>query len=139
MTHSLTINISDEVYTYFQTIAVLTQRPVEGLVKQSIEGNLPPSIANVPPEIQPVLLKMQDYPIDALHQIATGQIAHDRQNRHAELLEKNSQEQLSATEEAELAQLRIQADQFMLQKAYAWALLRWHGQPTPTFSELSPD
>lgn len=139
MTHSLTINISDEVYTYFQTIAGLTHRPVEGLVKQSIEGNLPPSVADAPPEIRPELLEMQDYSIDSLRQIAQGQIKLSQQNRHAELLEKNSQEQLSAAEEVELVQLRVQADQFMLQKAYAWALLRWRGQPMPSFAELSPE
>lgn len=136
MSQVLTVNISDEAYTHLQTVAKSTDQPIERLVQQSIEGNLPPSVTGAPVEAQSLLLMRQTYPSDLLRQIAEKQIEVDRQQRHVELLEKNSQDGLTAAEQTELAQLRQQADLLMLQKAYVWALLRWRGQALPAFSEL---
>ena len=52
------------------------------------------------------------------------------------LLEKNSAGTLSAVEQEELATLRLAADRLMLRKAYAWAVLRWRGQPVPELDDL---
>jgi hypothetical protein len=136
MSQVLTVNISDEAYNHLQTIAEITRQPMERLVQQSIEGNLPPSVASAPPEAQPFLLNMQTYSVELLRQIAGQQVKAEQQQRHVALLEKNSQVRLTAAEAAELAELRQNADHLMLQKAYAWALLRWHGQALPTVSEL---
>ncbi len=136
MSQVLTVNISDEAYTHLQTIAQTTRQPMERLVQQSIEGNLPPSVAIAPPEAQPFLVEMQTYPIELLRTIAGQQVRPEQQQRHILLLEKNSQELLTPAEAAELAELRQNADRLMLQKAYAWALLRWRGQALPTLSEL---
>jgi hypothetical protein len=43
---------------------------------------------------------------------------------------------ITSAERAELAVLREQADQLMLRKAYAWALLRWRGYPMPALEML---
>jgi hypothetical protein len=101
------------------------------LARQSIEGNLPPSMADAPPEMQPELLSMQTLSIAELQQIVRSQIPAATQERHVELLEKNSQNTISADERQELASLRIEADRLMLRKAHAWSLLRWRGQPIP--------
>lgn len=67
-----------------------------------------------------------------LRQIAESQVLPAQVARHLELLEKQQQRQLTPTERSELAELRTQADHLMVRKAYAWALLRWHGVPLPT-------
>ncbi len=43
---------------------------------------------------------------------------------------------MAPEERQELRKLGIAADQVMLKKAYAWALLRWRGYRIPTLDEL---
>ncbi len=136
MTQTLTVKLPDTVYQYLQEVAGATQQSIEQLVRQSIEGNLPPRMVDAPLEIQQELLKMQLYSPAQLRQIAESQLAPAQQQRHLELLEKNQQNTINAAERSELAELRRQADRQMLQKAYAWALLRWLGLPLPTLEEL---
>jgi len=137
MSHSLTVNLSDPVYSYLQEMAGLTKQPVEQLIRQSIEGNLPPEVTDAPLPMQPELLQMQTYSIELLRSIAESQIPQAKQTRHVELLEKNKEGTIIPAERAELAILREQADQVMLRKAYAWALLRWRGSPLPTLEDIS--
>lgn len=106
------------------------------LARQSIEGNLPPSVADARPEMQPELLSMQTLSIAELQRIAHSQVPAVTQACHLELLEKNSQNTISADERQELASLRIEADRLMLRKAHAWSLLRWRGQSIPPLEAL---
>jgi hypothetical protein len=121
---------------HLREVASNTQQPLEQIVRQSIEGNLPPSVANAPADMKSELLALQKLTVPELKQVALSQLSPTHQNRHLELLEKNSDDAITPEEQEELANLRIAADQLMLRKAYAWALLRWHGQPIPTLAEL---
>jgi hypothetical protein len=68
---------------------------------------------------------------------ANSQITDQQQKRHIELLEKNStSEELNKSERQELSELRIKADLLMLQKAYAWSVLRWRGHKVPNLNEM---
>lgn len=138
MAHPLVVDLPDEIYTYFQEIAGVTQQPLEALVRQSITGNLPPQMTTAPLDIQPELLLMQSASVAHLRQIAESQVTPVHTARHLELLEKHQQQQLTPAERSELAELRVQADRMMVRKAYAWALLRWHGVPLPKLEELPP-
>ncbi|MEB3219874.1 MAG: hypothetical protein VKN72_27050 [Nostocales cyanobacterium 94392] len=52
-------------------------------------------------------------------------------------MEKNSTvEELNKSERQELSELRIKADRLMLQKAYAWSVLRWRGHKIPNLNEM---
>jgi len=137
MTQTLTVTLPTAIYQHLQQMAELTQQPLEQLVRQSIEGNLPPAIGNASPEIQPELLAMQRLTVKALRQLAESQVTPEQQARHLALLEKNAANQLSAHERNELAALRIEADRLMLRKAYALALLRWRGYPIPDFEAIA--
>jgi hypothetical protein len=54
-----------------------------------------------------------------------------------ELLEKNKiQGELTPAQRQELSERRINADKIMLQKAYAWSVLRWRGHRIPSVDEL---
>lgn len=80
---------------------------------------------------------MQTFGSDELQAIAQSQISTSQQQRHLELLEKNQTfGELSPTERQELSSNRIAADRLMLQKAYAWSVLRWRGHRIPTLNEL---
>ena len=60
-----------------------------------------------------------------------------QQDRHLVPLEKNQAGDLTADEQQELEDLLLQADQLMLKKAHACALLRWRGQPIRDLSQLA--
>jgi hypothetical protein len=137
MTQTLVVDLPDEIYRYLQEIAGVTRQPLETLVRQSITGNLPPKVTTAPLDVQPDLLQMQSASVAHLRQIAESQVAPAQAARHLELLEKQQQQQLTPAERSELAELRTQADRLMVRKAYAWALLRWHGAPLPKLEETT--
>jgi len=136
MDHTLTIQLSEPVFQYFQEVADRSQRPVEQLVQQSLVGNLPPRVPVTSPALTSELLTMQTASTKELQQVAESSLPADHQQRHFELLDKNSEGVLTAAEQQELSELRQKADDLMLRKAYAWALLRWLGHPLPALEEL---
>ncbi len=133
-TQTITIELPESVIRYLSRVEQLTQQSVAELAGQSIRGNLPPSVENAPLEVQADLLAMQHYPVAQLKDIAQSGLSQPDQTNYLALLEKR--ETLSLTERTELTQLRLQADQLMLKKAYAWSLLRWRGQRIPPLNEL---
>jgi hypothetical protein len=132
----VTLHLPEPIYRYLQQIAAATQRPLEQLAEQSIAGNLPPSTASMPAEMQHELLGLQAAPVKKLKQVALGQMSPTQQARHLALLEKNSAGTILPAEQEELAAFRLAADHLMVKKAYAWAILRWRGQPVPELDEL---
>ena len=79
---------------------------------------------------------MQICDVDELRQIAGSQMSAQQQQRLSELLERNQEDSIQPNEQQELKALRLAADRLMLRKAYAWSVLRWHGQPVPALDEL---
>ncbi len=136
-TQKVTVELPLAVFEQLTRIARATQQPLEVLAAQSIASNLPPTPDNAPIEMQIELLQMQTLSGDELLAIAQSQISTEQQQRHLELLEKNQTSgELSPTERQELNDLRIAADRLMLQKAYAWSVLRWRGHRVPKLNEL---
>lgn len=138
-TQSVTLVLPEPVWQYLSRVATATQQPVEQIARQSLEGNLPPAIDDASAEMQPELQAMTLLAVEALRQIALGQMPPEQQARHLTLLERNATGQLPLNEQSELAELRLMADRLMVKKAYAWALVRWRGQPIPTLHELPLD
>ena len=127
----LTVELPEPIFQALAKIAELTTHPLEEIAAQSIISNLPPSNENAPPQMQESLLEMQRLPIDELLKIAQTQIPVAQQQRHFSLLEKNQLGIITPEEHQELSDLRSVADQLMLRKAYAWAVLRWRGYRVP--------
>lgn len=137
-TQKVTVELPQAIFQQLARIARATQQPLEVLVAQSIVSNLPPTPDNAPVEIQEELLKMQTWDDKELLAISISQITSEQQKRHIELLEKNSgSDELNKSERQELSELRIKADRLMLQKAYAWSVLRWRGHKIPNLNEMS--
>ncbi len=136
-TQKVTVELPQAIFQQLARIASATQQPLEVLVAQSIVSNLPPTPDNAPVEIQEELLQMQTWDDKELLAIAKSQITSEQQKCHVELLEKNSgNEELNKSERQELSELRIKADRLMLQKAYAWSVLRWRGHKLPNLNEM---
>ncbi|MUG94621.1 hypothetical protein F7734_20525 [Scytonema sp. UIC 10036] len=132
----VTLELPEPVFQQLARIALATQQPLEILAAQSIVSNLPPTPDNAPVEMQAELLQMQIKDNTELLSIAQSQIVEEQQQRHVELLEKNQNGELTPSERQELSELRIAADRLMLQKAYAWSILRWRGHKLPNLNEL---
>ncbi len=138
MSQTLAVDLSDTVVQHLLQVASSTQQSLEQIVRQSIEGNLPPKIPNASAKLRTELLRMQNISIIDLRAIADSEIVPIQQERHIELLEKNTNETIDEQERHELQNLRLQADELMLRKAYAWALLRWRGFPPSTTPLITP-
>jgi len=135
-TQSVTLQLSEPVFRYLLQLATSTRRPLEQLVRQSVEGNLPPPVTNAPPEMQTELLGLQLLSVEELLLVANSQIDPEQGERHLSLLEKNGEAGLTPEQAAELDVLRLAADRLLVRKAYAWAVLRWRGYPTPALEQL---
>ncbi|KYC39758.1 hypothetical protein WA1_29830 [Scytonema hofmannii PCC 7110] len=135
-TQKVTVELPQAIFQQLARIASATQQPLEVLAAQSIASNLPPTPDNAPVEIQAELLQMQTWDSKELIAIAQSQTTPEQQQRHIELLEKNQNGELTYSERRELSELRIAADRLMLQKAYAWSILRWRGHRVPALNEL---
>lgn len=136
-TTTVTVQLPEPVFEYLNQMAAATKRPLEQVVQQSVEGNLPPSVATAPPDLRSELLVMQAMSVEQLREIASQQIPPADQACHLALLEKNAAGELSTSEQEELERFRWAADRIMLRKAYAWSVLRWRGVATPRLDELA--
>lgn len=126
-THTLTLDLPEALFRYLEQIAKMTHQPLERIAEQSIAGNLPPFISQAAPEMQAEIIVLQTLSPSELRAIADAEVPPDQAGRHLDLLTRNSAGMLSEAEAAELVRLRLAADQLMLRKAYAAAVLRWLG------------
>lgn len=126
------VTLPEEIYHRFQVSAHAMQQPMEELLSQSIQGNLPPSVEDLPLELQDEIgVSLQRLTSQALWEIVKGPPLSATWQRHQDLLQKNQEEVLAAAEMAELEQLRIQMDKRVLRRSYALALLKWRGYTLP--------
>ncbi len=135
-TRLITVELPEAVFEQLIEIAQLTNSSPEAIAAQRIATNLPPPVHNAPPGIQSILMRMQGLPIEDLLEIAHSKIPLPQQQHHLELLDKNQTGIITSQESEQLKLMRIAADQLMLRKAYAWAVLKWRGYPIPTLNEL---
>lgn len=127
MSQTITISIPENVYKRFQQVALNVQQPLEEVVIQSIQGNLPPSLEDVPLEWRNEFSRLPKETTEKLWQIAREEISPTRWKRHKTLLRKNQSEALTPREQKELQTLREQVDWFMFRRSFALALLKWRG------------
>jgi hypothetical protein len=135
-TQRVTIELPESILHRFAQIAEATQQPLEKLVAQSVVSNLPPFPENLPLELHAEFMEMQTLGVDELLAIAQTQADATQHRRHEQLLDRNQAGLLTPEEQTELTSLRLIADQLMLRKSYAWAILRWKGHRIPPLKEL---
>jgi hypothetical protein len=95
-------------------------------------------------EDAPAIFQADLAALDRLDDSALWRIVHSMKPETAEeteryqlLLDKNANRLLTAAEQHELAQRRLEGDRFMLRKAHAAALLRWRGHSIPPLEQLT--
>ena len=136
---TITLELPKDIYQRLQRVAQATRQPVEEVMFQTIRGNLPPSIDDLPPELRDDLAALQNRSDEALWAIARESLPPAQWRRHEHLLRKNQASTLTGAERKELARLRTATDRFVFRRSYALALLKWRGYTLPTSNILPPD
>jgi len=128
---TIALDLPEDIYERLQRMAEATHQPVEEVMFQTIRGNLPPSVDDLPPELRGELASLQDLSDKALWAIAREPLPSDQWHRHEHLLGKNQAGTLTNAEREEMAHLRVTTDRFVFRRSYALALLKWRGYTLP--------
>jgi hypothetical protein len=135
-TQEVTLPLPETLYLRFKQTAQATQQSLTDVLLHAVQVGSPPSWEDAPVTFQADLAALDRYDDEALWRIARSYRTEADITRLQELLEKNTDDQLTETERTELAQLRTEADRLMLRKAHAAALLRWRGHAIPPADKL---
>jgi succinate dehydrogenase flavin-adding protein (antitoxin of CptAB toxin-antitoxin module) len=121
------VKLPDLLYRRLERAAAITHQSLDAVLLQTIRGNLPPLLEDVPAnesaELR-ALLKLND---DDLWAVARSSIDPKQWQRHKRLLRKSTAGTLSEREHSELERLRAETDRQVLRKSFALALLKWRG------------
>lgn len=132
-----TVTLPETVYNRLSAQAQASQRSIDELVVQSLLRTLPPPVEDdLPPRLQSELTAMEGLSDDGLWQIAQSSMNADKVALYDLLLERHSGGELTLEGEEMLQQLREDADDLMLRKAHAFAILQSRGHRLPSLSEL---
>ncbi len=128
---TITLRLPEDSYWRLQRMATALRRPLEEVASQTIRGNLPPAVDDLPAELQNELAGWSSLSDERLWEIARDPLPADQWRRHRRLLRKNEAGALTEAEREELARLRAATDRFVLRRSYALALLKWRGHTLP--------
>ena len=135
MANQVTLELPDELYLRLKQTANSMGQSFEKVVLRAVNVGSPPSWGDVPAELQADLASLDRLDDDSLWVVAREKDESDKK-RYEELLRKNADSTLLASEKEELAILRHGADVFMLRRAQAVSILRWRGYIIPPAKEL---
>ncbi len=127
ITEPVMLHVPEGLYRRLEKTARAMRRSLEEVLLHTLQVGSPPAWDDAPPELQAELAALDRLDDDALWTIARGNRTAAEMSRYDELLERNRDGTLSGADQVELQALRAEADQFMLRKAHAAALLRWRG------------
>jgi len=125
------ILVPDELYERLHVAAASVRRPVDEVAARVLSAGLPPGTDDVPASMRDALRRLEAADDAALWEVWHSRLPDAQSFRHAALLEKNAAGALTAGERRELSRLRRSADQLLLKRAHAAALLRWRGHAVP--------
>jgi len=138
-TQTLTLHLPDPLYQRLRLMAQVTHAPLEEIAYQSLQGNLPPLLEDIPLEWRDELAPLPQLNDIALWTIIKEPLPVNQWTRHQQLLEQNQTGRLTDSEQRELATLRDLTDRFVFRRSYALALLKWRGHLIPPDSGFLSD
>jgi hypothetical protein len=130
-TETVQVQLPEEVYQRLKEMATVSHQPLEDVLFQTIRGNLPPRLDDVPPDQRGSMADLQRFDDEALWAVAREPIPSRRWRRHQYLLSKGETNSLTDSERSELADLRGATDHHVISRSYALALLKWRGYTVP--------
>ena len=136
MTHTVTVDLPEDLYHLLEQNAQATNKPMAEVVVQSVKAGMPPAVSDLPPEVREECMDMQRLGDKQLRRVAESTIPAGRQRLYSQLLRKNQTGTLTEREQQQLTRLGSDARRKTLLKAYAYALLKWRGCRIPTPADL---
>jgi hypothetical protein len=124
---TLKVELPDSVMQRLESLAATTNQPLDAILMQTIRGNLPPSLEDVPVEYRDDLGELLRLSSDDLYAVASVSPDPRRWRRHESLLHKHAENTLPPIERQELDQLRMEMDRLVYRRSFAMALLKWRG------------
>ncbi len=121
------ITIPENLSTRLQQLAARRRQPVEIIVTDRLFTALDDELDNLPTDEQAELRALHHLSDDALQAIAAEQMSPENQALLAQLMARNSKNDLNQKEQRLLAELVERGDQLMLRKAEAAAILVQRG------------
>jgi hypothetical protein len=131
----LTLQLPDDVYERVRRAAKGMKQPVEKALARIVTAATP-SLEKVPLAYRAELETLEDFGDDELWKAAESRLSPAKQRRLTSLLDKNQRSKLRASERQELTGLRADADRLMLQRSYAYLLLKYRGHRIPNLGDL---
>ena len=130
-TQTVNIELPDDIYQRFKGVAAVTRRSLEDVIFQTIRGNLPPMLDDLPPRQRGLGADLQHLDDEDLWAVAKEPLPAQQWRRHQHLLRKAATGTLTVAEGTELTGLREATDHFVSRRSYALALLKWRGHTIP--------
>ncbi len=137
ISQSVTLHMPENMFHRLQQMAQVINQPLEAVVYQSVQGNLPPLVKDIPEEWRGDLTDMEQLGDEDLWKVAKEPLSEQQWTHHRELLEKNEEGMLMDKERNELEHLRTSTDRFVFRRSYALALLKWRGHAVFPARDLS--
>ena len=128
---SVTLQLPEHLFMRLQHAAQGMRQPLDEVLVRAVEVGSPPMWDDVPAAFQADLAALDRLDDESLWRVAGSTQTGLDWKHYQTLLDKNADGSLTADERIELADLRTEADRFMLRKAHAAALLRWRGHQIP--------
>lgn len=135
MTHAITIELPDGLYTQLEKTATLSRQPIDKIIAQSLTHSLPPVLRDIPPQYQADVFPLLEMDLAGLLAETKRNFPSDQWEEYESLLDKQKQTVLSSAEIARLDSLRYEADLLTLRKGYAAVLLKRRGYKVPRLAE----
>ena len=135
--HTITLALPEPIYQHLQNQAQITTRPLNDVIFQILSQTLPPEVEDdLPFNYRIELESMAHLSDDVLWQIAQSTMNQDKVALYDILLARHKTGQLTPIGQKWLTQLREDAEQLMLRKAHAYAIIKNRGHQLPTLEEL---
>jgi len=128
-----TVNVKLSLATYrrLERLAATIRQPLDRILAQSIRGNLPPSLDDLPADLREDMASLVNLSDDDLWAVARGSLEARQWSEHQRLLRKNIAGKLTERETVKLESLRGETDRYVTRKSFALALLKWRGYSLP--------
>ncbi|MBM3130408.1 MAG: hypothetical protein FJ009_17495 [Chloroflexi bacterium] len=126
---AIRLNLPDNLLRRLTETAEATQQSVDDVLLQTIRAGLPPNLERVPQRFHADLRWLNRLDDDTLRRVAASELDADKTVEYETLLEQNQRAQLTGDQNVRLNVLREEADLMMFRRAYAFALLKWRGNP----------
>jgi hypothetical protein len=131
----LTLELPEDVYERVRRAAKGMNQPLEKALVNIVRAATP-SLEKVPPEYRADLEALEVLSDETLWKMSQSRLGPSKQRRLESLLDKNQRGELTDRERRALAGLRAEADRLMLQRSYAYLLLKYRGHRLPQLGDL---